>query len=203
MPAYLAQLLLEAIATTVLALFLFRISPTFLAIFLGAIQLIITVLLPPNNLIGQQYRSLVYSGGLLSTAVYFGVLLVFLSRGVDETRRLVFGLFFGSICIFAVLWTVGFNGIQIFFPPLILTRLLILLAGSILVVYIYSQLYQRLAHISGIWLVFMALFGASVIDAGLLRATSALDLMMPQRLLSPPPVPSQMIVRFGIVLWFS
>jgi len=202
-PAYLPQLLLEAVVTTALSLILFRTSLTFLAIFLGAVELIITIMLPPNSVTGLRQDSLIYSSLLLSTLVFFGVLLVFLSRGVDETRRLVFGLFFGIVCIFAVLWLVGFNGIQIFFVPAIFSRLLIILAGSILVVYIYSQLYQRLPRIPGIWLILLALLGASAIDQILLRATQGLSLMLPQRLLPPPSLGMQSMVRLGIVLWFS
>ena len=202
-PVYLPQLLIELVAITILCLLLFRTSLTFLAIFLGTIELIITVLLPPNNMMGQQYRLLVHSGTLLATGVYFSILLVFLSRGVDETRRLVFGLFFSTGAVFALLWVIGFNVAAVFYPPIIITRLLILLAGSILVVFIHSQLYQSIPRAPAIALILMALIGATATDALFMWMTSPLTQMIPERVEAPPSFYTQLLARGGFALWFS
>jgi len=202
-PLYLPQLLIELVAVTILCLVLFRTSLTFLAIFLGTIELIITVLLPPNNMMGQHYHLLIHSGTLLTTGVYFSILLVFLSRGVDETRRLVFGLFFSTAAVFALLWVIGFDVAAVFYPPIIVTRLLILLAGSILVVYIHSQLYQSVPRAPAITLILMALIGATAVDALLVWATSPLTQMIPERAEAAPSFPTQLLVRTGFAVWFS
>jgi diguanylate cyclase (GGDEF)-like protein len=202
-PVYLPQLLVELLAITFLCLLLFRTSLTFLAIFLGTIELIITVLLPPNNLMGQRYHLLIHSGTLLATGVYFSILLVFLSRGVDETRRLVFGLFFSTGAVFALLWVIGFEVAAVFYPPIIVTRLLILLAGSILVVFIHSKLYQSVPRAPAFALILMALLGATFIDAFLMWVTSPLTAMIPERAEAPPSTFAQLLVRGGFAVWFS
>ena len=90
-----------------------------------------------------------------------------------------------------------------FIAPIVFSKLMILLAGSIAVVYIHSQLYRQLPHIPGMALILIAILGAMLLDGLLIQGFGPLNLLLPQRVILPPTLLANVLVRSAIAIWFS